>query len=78
MPVVIGETVDRAVATGSLPRLITWVGLLCLLFLLLTTAYRNGAAAAHAGASPTSRTRCASRSPRRCSTRAPGTAPATC
>jgi putative ABC transport system ATP-binding protein len=43
VPVVIGETVDVAVSTGSLPRLITWVGLLGLLFLLLTTAYRNGA-----------------------------------
>jgi putative ABC transport system ATP-binding protein len=43
VPVVIGETVDLAVATGSLPRLVTWVGLLGLLFLLLTTAYRTGA-----------------------------------
>ncbi|MEU4244590.1 ABC transporter ATP-binding protein [Actinoplanes sp. NPDC026619] len=43
VPIIIGETVDLAVATGSLTKLITWVGLLCLLFLLLTTAYRNGA-----------------------------------
>jgi putative ABC transport system ATP-binding protein len=43
VPVVIGETVDRAVATGSLPRLVTWVGLLGALFVLLTTAYRTGA-----------------------------------
>jgi putative ABC transport system ATP-binding protein len=43
VPIVIGETVDLAVATGSVRRLIIWVGLLCLLFLLLTTAYRNGA-----------------------------------
>jgi putative ABC transport system ATP-binding protein len=43
VPVVIGETVDLAVSTGSLPRLISWTGLLGMLFLLLTTAYRNGA-----------------------------------
>ncbi|MFI5895506.1 ABC transporter transmembrane domain-containing protein [Actinoplanes sp. NPDC051513] len=43
VPIIIGETVDQAVATGSLLRLASWVGLLGLLFLLLTTAYRNGA-----------------------------------
>ncbi|HEX3306388.1 MAG TPA: ABC transporter ATP-binding protein, partial [Streptosporangiaceae bacterium] len=43
VPILIGETVDRAVVTGSLARLAEWVGLLGLLFLLLTTAYRNGA-----------------------------------
>ncbi|GIF00191.1 ABC transporter transmembrane domain-containing protein [Paractinoplanes rishiriensis] len=43
VPVVIGETVDLAVATGSFLRLVTWVGLLGLLFLLLTVAYRTGA-----------------------------------
>ncbi|WP_239118356.1 ABC transporter ATP-binding protein [Actinoplanes ferrugineus] len=43
VPIVIGETVDLAVATGSPARLITWIGLLCGLYLLLTTAYRNGA-----------------------------------
>jgi putative ABC transport system ATP-binding protein len=43
VPVVIGETVDQAVASGSFLRLVTWVGLLGLLFLMLTTAYRNGA-----------------------------------
>ena len=43
VPIIIGETVDQAVATGSLLRLAGWVGLLGLLFLLITTAYRNGA-----------------------------------
>jgi len=43
VPILIGETVDRAVVTGSLARLAEWVGLLGLLFLVLTTAYRNGA-----------------------------------
>ncbi|HEX5198511.1 ABC transporter transmembrane domain-containing protein [Paractinoplanes rhizophilus] len=43
VPIVIGETVDLAVASGSMARLALWVGLLGLLFLLLTTAYRNGA-----------------------------------
>jgi putative ABC transport system ATP-binding protein len=43
VPILIGETVDLAVSTGSLLRLVTWVGLLGLLFLLLTAAYRNGA-----------------------------------
>src|SRR3954451_3084214 len=43
VPIVIGATVDHAVSTGSLARLAFWVGLLGLLFLLLTTAYRNGA-----------------------------------
>src|SRR5689334_410098 len=42
VPILIGKTVDRAVATGSLGRLAEWVGLLGLLFLVLTTAYRNG------------------------------------
>jgi len=43
VPIIIGKTVDLAVSTGSLVRLVTWVGLLGLLFLLITTAYRNGA-----------------------------------
>jgi putative ABC transport system ATP-binding protein len=43
VPVVIGETVDLAVASGSVVRLGAWVGLLGALFLLLTVAYRNGA-----------------------------------
>ena len=43
VPIIIGAAVDHAVSTGSLARLALWVGLLGLLFLLLTTAYRNGA-----------------------------------
>ncbi|WP_433301973.1 ABC transporter ATP-binding protein [Actinoplanes sp. CA-030573] len=43
VPILIGETVDQAVSTGSLSRLVFWVSLLGLLFLLLTTAYRTGA-----------------------------------
>jgi putative ABC transport system ATP-binding protein len=43
VPIVIGETVDLAVSTGSVARLVTWVGVLGLLVLLLTTAYRIGA-----------------------------------
>ena len=43
VPILIGETVDQAVSTGSLLRLVVWVGLLGLLFLLLTAAYRTGA-----------------------------------
>jgi putative ABC transport system ATP-binding protein len=43
VPIVIGAIVDHAVATGSIGRLALWIGLLAGLFLVLTTAYRNGA-----------------------------------
>ena len=43
VPILIGVIVDRAVATGDLGELAGWVGVLAGLFLLLTTAYRNGA-----------------------------------
>ncbi len=43
VPILIGLTVDHAVATGSFTALALWIGLLCGLFLLLTTAYRTGA-----------------------------------
>ena len=43
VPILIGVLVDRAVAPGDLGELALWVGVLAGLFLLLTTAYRNGA-----------------------------------
>ena len=43
VPILIGVIVDRAVATGDTGQLALWVGVLAGLFLLLTTAYRNGA-----------------------------------
>jgi putative ABC transport system ATP-binding protein len=43
VPLVIGLAVDRAVATGSVPAIVLWVGVLAGLFLILTTAYRQGA-----------------------------------
>jgi putative ABC transport system ATP-binding protein len=43
VPILIGVIIDRAVATGDTGRLALWVGLLAGLFILLTTAYRNGA-----------------------------------
>jgi putative ABC transport system ATP-binding protein len=43
VPILIGVIVDRAVATGATARLALWIGVLAGLFLLLTTAYRNGA-----------------------------------
>ena len=43
VPILIGVIVDRAVATGVTGRLLLWIGVLAGLFLILTTAYRNGA-----------------------------------
>lgn len=43
VPILIGVIVDRAVATGVTGRLVLWIGVLAGLFLILTTAYRNGA-----------------------------------
>jgi putative ABC transport system ATP-binding protein len=43
VPILIGVIVDRAVATGDVRALAWWVGVLGALFVLLTTAYRNGA-----------------------------------
>ncbi|MCO8277884.1 ABC transporter ATP-binding protein/permease [Actinoplanes sp. TRM 88003] len=42
VPILIGVIVDRAVATGSLGRLALWTGVLGVLFLVLTVAYRTG------------------------------------
>lgn len=43
VPVLIGITVDRAVATGSVSAIVLWIGALAALFLALTTTYRQGA-----------------------------------
>jgi len=43
VPVAIGVTIDRAVATGSVPALIASLGGTALLFLVLSQAYRYGA-----------------------------------
>ncbi|XVU26967.1 ABC transporter transmembrane domain-containing protein [Actinoplanes sp. CA-054009] len=43
VPILIGVIVDRAVATRDLGQLVLWVGMLAVLFLALTTAYRMGA-----------------------------------
>ena len=43
VPILIGVIVDRAVATGDAGQLALWVGVLAGVFILLTTAYRNGA-----------------------------------
>ncbi len=43
VPVVIGVVIDRAVATGDLGALATWLGALVVLFLVLSYAYRFGA-----------------------------------
>ena len=43
VPILIGVIVDRAVATGDAGALALWVGVLAGVFILLTTAYRNGA-----------------------------------
>ncbi|GFG49806.1 ABC transporter permease [Mycolicibacterium agri] len=43
VPVLIGVIVDRAVATGSVPAIIGFLGALAALFVVLTTVYRIGA-----------------------------------
>ncbi|WP_045741092.1 ABC transporter ATP-binding protein [Actinoplanes rectilineatus] len=43
VPVFIGVIVDRAVATGDVTALLTWVGALALLFLVLAVTYRYAA-----------------------------------
>ncbi|MEI4281127.1 ABC transporter ATP-binding protein [Klenkia terrae] len=43
VPVAIGVTIDRAVATGSLPALVASLGATALLFVVLSQAYRYGA-----------------------------------
>ncbi|SDP23955.1 putative ABC transport system ATP-binding protein [Klenkia soli] len=43
VPVAIGVTVDRAVATGSLPALLAALGSTAVLFVVLSQAYRYGA-----------------------------------
>lgn len=43
VPVLIGIIVDRAVATGSVSAIITWLGALAGLYLVLTLVYRFGA-----------------------------------
>lgn len=43
MPVLIGVIVDRAVATGSVSAIITWIAVLAALFVVLTVNYRFGA-----------------------------------
>lgn len=40
VPVVIGAAIDTAVATGSLPRLLLWLGVLAAVFAVLSTSYR--------------------------------------
>ena len=43
VPILIGVTIDRAVATGDPAQLGLWIGALAGLFLVLTSAYRQGA-----------------------------------
>ncbi|MDG4666642.1 ABC transporter ATP-binding protein [Mycobacterium sp. 236(2023)] len=43
VPVLIGIIVDRAVATGSVPAILTWIAVLAALFVVLTVVYRFGA-----------------------------------
>lgn len=43
VPILIGVIVDRAVAPRDLGMLVCWVGVLAVLFLVLTIAYRTGA-----------------------------------
>lgn len=43
VPVLIGIIVDRAVATGSVRAIVGWIGVLAVLFLVLTVVYRFGA-----------------------------------
>ncbi|MBI5337282.1 MAG: ABC transporter ATP-binding protein [Mycolicibacterium rufum] len=43
VPILIGIIVDRAVATGSVPAVVVWVGALAALFMVLTLVYRFGA-----------------------------------
>ncbi|MCO7221014.1 ABC transporter ATP-binding protein [Klenkia sp. PcliD-1-E] len=49
VPVAIGVTIDRAVATGSVPALLACLGATALLFLVLSQAYRYGARQVVAG-----------------------------
>jgi len=43
VPVMIGIIVDRAVATGSISAIVTWIAALAALFLVLTVVYQVGA-----------------------------------
>ncbi|MEU4563176.1 ABC transporter ATP-binding protein [Actinoplanes sp. NPDC023936] len=43
IPILIGVIVDRAVGTGDVVALVTWIAILALLFLVLTLTYRFGA-----------------------------------
>ncbi|MGB3485050.1 MAG: ABC transporter ATP-binding protein [Mycobacterium sp.] len=43
VPVLIGIIVDRAVSTGSVSAIVTWIGVLAALFVVLTVVYRFGA-----------------------------------
>lgn len=43
VPVLIGIVIDRAVATGSVAAIVTWIGALAALFVILTVVYRFGA-----------------------------------
>lgn len=45
VPVVVGAAIDDAVAPGDGSALLLWVGVLAVLFVLLSTAYREGARA---------------------------------
>ena len=43
VPILIGVIIDRAVSTGDAAQLVLWIGALGLLFVLLSTAFRQGA-----------------------------------
>ncbi|MCG7597647.1 ABC transporter ATP-binding protein [Mycobacterium sp. PSTR-4-N] len=43
VPILIGVIVDRAVATGSVAAIVTWIAALAALFVVLTIVYRFGA-----------------------------------
>ena len=43
VPILIGVTIDRAVATGDVARLGVWIAALAALFVVLTSVYRHGA-----------------------------------
>ncbi len=45
VPVVVGAAIDDAVVSGDSDALVLWVGVLAVLFALLSTAYREGARA---------------------------------
>ncbi|WP_246606901.1 hypothetical protein [Paractinoplanes toevensis] len=80
VPILIGVIIDRAVETGRVIALVTWIAALVLLFVVQAVSYRFSARNLQRP-SPRRATACGSRSPRRSCTRgSPGSTgrPATC